>query len=135
MESLLERRRQCLPFEPPHFGAAATVGGCVAAGLSGPRRAAAGAMRRFVLGTKLIDGRGQALSFGGQVMKNVAGYDVSRLVAGSARHAAPEVSLKLAPKPQAEATLRPRGAAGARARADEPLGRPAAAAQRDRGVS
>jgi len=108
LESLLEKHHQCLPFEPPHFGAAATVGGCVAAGLSGPRRAAAGALRDFVLGIKLIDGRGQALSFGGQVMKNVAGYDVSRLVAGSLGTLGliAEVSLKLAPKPQAEATLR-----------------------------
>jgi glycolate oxidase FAD binding subunit len=108
LERALEMNRQCLPFEPPHFGAAATLGGCVAAGLSGPRRAAAGALRDFVLGVKLIDGRGQALSFGGQVMKNVAGYDVSRLVAGSlgTLGVIAEVSLKLAPRPQAETTLR-----------------------------
>ena len=108
LESLLGKNRQCLPFEPPHFGAGATVGGCVAAGLSGPRRAAAGALRDFVLGVKLVDGRAQALVFGGQVMKNVAGYDVSRLVAGSLGTLGliAEVSLKLAPRPQAEATLR-----------------------------
>jgi glycolate oxidase FAD binding subunit len=108
LEKILEANGQCLPFEPPHFGSAATVGGCVAAGLSGPRRAAAGALRDFVLGLKLVDGRGQALSFGGQVMKNVAGYDVSRLVAGSLGTLGliAEVSLKLAPRPAAQTTLR-----------------------------
>ncbi|HEY8252894.1 MAG TPA: glycolate oxidase subunit GlcE [Burkholderiales bacterium] len=108
LEKRLEANSQCLPFEPPHFGPGATIGGCVAAGLSGPRRASAGALRDFVLGVKLIDGRGQALSFGGQVMKNVAGYDVSRLVAGSLGTLGliAEVSLKLAPKPQAERTVR-----------------------------
>ena len=83
LEATLAANQQMLPFEPPHFGADATIGGCVAAGLSGPRRASAGALRDFVLGVKLVDGRGQALGFGGQVMKNVAGYDVSRLIAGS----------------------------------------------------
>jgi glycolate oxidase FAD binding subunit len=108
LEKTLDDHAQCLPFEPPQFGAGATVGGCVAAGLSGPRRAAAGALRDFVLGVKLLDGRGQALAFGGQVMKNVAGYDVSRLVAGSLGTLGliAEVSLKLAPRPQAEATVR-----------------------------
>jgi glycolate oxidase FAD binding subunit len=108
LESTLHEQGQCLPFEPPHFGAGATVGGCVAAGLSGPRRAAAGALRDFVLGVKLIDGRGQALAFGGQVMKNVAGYDVSRLVTGSLGTLGliAEVSLKVTPRSPAEATLR-----------------------------
>ena len=108
LEKILQENHQCLPFEPPHFGPDATVGGCVAAGLSGPRRTAAGALRDFVLGLKLVDGQGRALSFGGQVMKNVAGYDVSRLVAGSLGTLGliAEVSLKLAPRPQAEATLR-----------------------------
>jgi len=108
LEDLLEKNRQCLPFEPPHFGADATIGGGVAAGLSGPRRAAAGALRDFVLGVKLIDGRGEALSFGGQVMKNVAGYDVSRLVAGSLGTLGliAEVSLKLTPRPAEETTRR-----------------------------
>lgn len=108
LQEILDANHQCLPFEPPHFGPEATVGGCVAAGLSGPRRASAGALRDFVLGLKLVDGRGQALSFGGQVMKNVAGYDVSRLVAGSLGTLGliAEVSLKLAPRPEAEATLR-----------------------------
>ena len=108
LERTLEANQQCLPFEPPHFGPHATVGGCVAAGLSGPRRSSAGALRDFVLGVKLVDGRGEALSFGGQVMKNVAGYDVSRLLAGSLGTLGliAEVSLKLAPRPQAESTLR-----------------------------
>jgi glycolate oxidase FAD binding subunit len=86
----------------------ATVGGCVAAGLSGPRRATAGAVRDFVLGVKLLDGKGEILNFGGQVMKNVAGYDVSRLMAGALGTLGLllEVSLKVLPKPPAEATLR-----------------------------
>ncbi len=86
----------------------ATVGGCVAAGLSGPRRATAGSVRDFVLGVKLLDGKGEILNFGGQVMKNVAGYDVSRLMAGALGTLGLllEVSLKVLPKPPAEATLR-----------------------------
>ena len=108
VESLLESRNQILPFEPPHFGAGATLGGCVAAGLSGPRRASAGALRDFVLGVKIVDGRGRLLTFGGQVMKNVAGYDVSRLLAGSLGTLGliAEASLKVLPRPAAEATLR-----------------------------
>ncbi|ANQ84165.1 glycolate oxidase FAD binding subunit [Azoarcus olearius] len=108
LEALLARHDQFLAFEPPAFGPAATVGGCVAAGLSGPRRASAGAVRDFVLGARLLDGRGDALSFGGQVMKNVAGYDVSRLLAGSLGTLGVllEVSLKVLPRPAAEATLR-----------------------------
>jgi len=107
LEAALAANQQMLPFEPPHFGAA-TVGGCVAAGLAGPRRASAGALRDFVLGVKLVDGRGQVLGFGGQVMKNVAGYDVSRLVAGSLGTLGliAEVSLKVAPTPAHEITLR-----------------------------
>ena len=83
VERLLGENGQCLPFEPPHFGGGATVGGMVAAGLSGPARASVGAVRDYVLGLTMINGRGELLTFGGQVMKNVAGYDVSRLVAGS----------------------------------------------------
>lgn len=107
LESLLAGQNQFLAFEPPHFGPEATVAGCVAAGLSGPRRASAGAVRDFMLGVKLLDGRGQTLSFGGQVMKNVAGYDVSRLVAGSlgTLGVVLEVSLKVLPRPVAETTL------------------------------
>jgi glycolate oxidase FAD binding subunit len=108
IEQALEREGQCLPFEPPHYGAGATLGGCIAAGLSGPRRATAGALRDFVLGVRLIDGRGRALQFGGQVMKNVAGYDVSRLAAGSLGTLGliAEASLKVLPRPAEERTLR-----------------------------
>ncbi len=108
LETALREKGQMLAFEPPHFGAGATVGGAVAAGLSGPRRAAAGAVRDFVLGVRLLDGRGQDLSFGGQVMKNVAGYDVSRLMAGALGTLGVilEVSLKVLPVPVAEATLK-----------------------------
>lgn len=108
LEALLAENNQMLAFEPPHFGQGATVGGMVAAGLSGPRRQAAGAVRDFVLGVKIIDGRGEGLTFGGQVMKNVAGYDVSRVIAGSLGTLGLmlEVSLKVLPRPVAEATLR-----------------------------
>ena len=107
LEAALAEQGQMLAFEPPHFGNA-PVGGCVAAGLSGPRRATAGAVRDFVLGVKLLDGKGEILNFGGQVMKNVAGYDVSRLMAGALGTLGLllEVSLKVLPKPPAEATLR-----------------------------
>jgi glycolate oxidase FAD binding subunit len=107
LEGALAQNRQMLPFEPPHFVAGATLGGCIAAGLAGPRRAAAGALRDFLLGVKLIDGRGQLLTFGGQVMKNVAGYDVSRVLAGSlgTLGVIAEASLKLAPRPESETTL------------------------------
>lgn len=107
IEAVLAERGQMLASEPPHFGPDATVGGCVAVGLSGPRRAAAGSVRDFVLGVKLIDGNAEVMSFGGQVMKNVAGYDVSRLVCGSLGTLGliVEVSLKVLPLPFEEATL------------------------------
>jgi glycolate oxidase FAD binding subunit len=107
LEAALAEQGQMLAFEPPHLGDA-TVGGCVAAGLSGPRRATAGSVRDYVLGVKLLDGKGEILNFGGQVMKNVAGYDVSRLMAGALGTLGLllEVSLKVLPKPPAEATLR-----------------------------
>jgi glycolate oxidase FAD binding subunit len=106
--SALAERKQMLAFEPPHFGAGATLGGTIAAGLSGPRRASSGALRDFVLGAKLLDGKGEVLTFGGQVMKNVAGYDVSRLLAGSLGTLGLllEVSVKVLPLPFAETTLR-----------------------------
>ena len=106
IEAVLAEKGQMLAFEPPRFSGA-TLGGCVAAGLSGPRRQQAGAVRDFVLGVKLIDGSGQVLEFGGQVMKNVAGYDVSRLIAGSMGTLGliAEVSLKVLPQPVAEQTL------------------------------
>jgi len=134
LEAVLAERGQCLPFEPPHFGSrgepsppplgggawggglqdsgparsAATVGGMVAAGLSGPARASVGSMRDYVLGLTMINGRGEVLIFGGQVMKNVAGYDVSRLVAGSLGTLGliAEVSLKVLPVAPAQATLK-----------------------------
>jgi glycolate oxidase FAD binding subunit len=108
LEATLAEQGQCLPFEPPHFGPGATVGGMVAAGLSGPSRAAVGAVRDYVLGATLLNGRGEVLSFGGQVMKNVAGYDVSRLLAGSMGTLGVilEVSLKVLPVAPATETLR-----------------------------
>ncbi len=108
IEAAMSERGQMLAFEPPHFGTIATLGGMVAAGLSGPRRQSAGAVRDFVLGVKIMNARGEALTFGGQVMKNVAGYDVSRLMAGSLGTLGLilEVSLKALPAPVAEATLR-----------------------------
>ncbi|MES2934378.1 MAG: glycolate oxidase subunit GlcE [Pseudomonadota bacterium] len=107
IESALDEQNQMLAFEPAHFGSGCTIGGAVASGLSGPRRAAVGALRDFVLGAVLMDGRGDVLSFGGQVMKNVAGYDVSRLLAGSlgVLGLILEVSLKVLPKPFAETSL------------------------------
>ncbi len=108
VEAVLAAKGQMLAFEPPHFGPAATIGGAVAAGLSGPRRAAAGGVRDFVLGVRVLDGRGQDLAFGGRVMKNVAGYDVSRAMAGALGTLGVilEVSLKVLPRPVAEATLK-----------------------------
>ena len=107
LEQTLAAQNQMLAFEPPHFGPGATVGGMVASGLSGPRRQGAGALRDFVLGVDLIDGRGELLRFGGQVMKNVAGYDVSRLMAGALGTLGllARVSLKVLPRPVRETTL------------------------------
>ena len=108
LEDTLARHGQCLPFEPPRFAAGGTVGGMVAAGLSGPSRASVGSLRDHVLGLTMLNGRGELMSFGGQVMKNVAGYDVPRLVAGSlgVLGVICEVSLKVLPVPVARATLR-----------------------------
>ena len=108
LEALLAERGQCLPFEPPHFGGAATVGGMVAAGLSGPARASVGAVRDHVLGVTLLNGKAELLTFGGQVMKNVAGYDVSRLMTGGMGTLGllTELSLKVLPVAPAEATLK-----------------------------
>ena len=107
LEARLAENNQMLPFEPPHFGTAATVGGAIAAGLAGPRRIAAGAPRDFVLGARLLDGRGELLAFGGRVMKNVAGYDVGRALTGSlgTLGVIVETSLKVLPRPVAEQTL------------------------------
>ena len=97
---------QMLGFEPPRFGDAATLGGCIAAGLAGPRRPYAGAIRDLVLGVRLLDGRAEDLSFGGRVMKNVAGFDVSRVVAGSlgTLGIVLEASIKCLPLPKLEAS-------------------------------
>ena len=108
IETVMRERGQMLACEPPQFGGAGTLGGCVAAGLSGPRRAYVGSVRDLVLGVKILDGKGTELKFGGQVMKNVAGYDVSRLMAGSLGTLGVllEISLKALPLPPAELTLR-----------------------------
>ncbi|MFM7294122.1 MAG: glycolate oxidase subunit GlcE [Burkholderiales bacterium] len=108
IESLMDQEGQILPFEPPHFSAGATIGGTVAAGLSGPRRAYAGAVRDFVLGTRIINGKGEDLRFGGRVIKNVAGYDVSRLMVGALGTLGVllDLSFKVLPKPASEVTLR-----------------------------
>lgn len=107
IESTLSESDQMLAFEPPHFGEGATLGGTVASGLSGPARPYAGAVRDFMLGVVCINGEGEHLSFGGQVMKNVAGYDVSRLMAGAMGTLGVmlELSLKVLPKPTCELTL------------------------------
>lgn len=107
LETALAGYGQMLPFEPPHWGPEATLGGAIASGLSGPRRPFLGAARDFVLGVGLINGQGEALQFGGEVMKNVAGYDVSRLMAGAfgTLGVLTEISLKVLPRPEAELTL------------------------------
>jgi glycolate oxidase FAD binding subunit len=104
IEALLDRNRQMLAFEPPVLGPASTVGGVVAAGIAGPRRPFAGAVRDSLLGVKVIDGRGNVLRFGGEVFKNVAGFDAFRLMAGSLGCLAVllELSLRVAPRPQCE---------------------------------
>jgi glycolate oxidase FAD binding subunit len=108
LEAALAQSGQCLPFDPPRFASQGTVGGMVAAGLSGPSRASVGSVRDHVLGVTLLNGRGELLSFGGQVAKNVAGYDVSRLIAGSlgVLGVICEVSIKVLPVSVATATLR-----------------------------
>lgn len=107
IEEALAAHDQMLGFEPPHFGGGATIGGAVASGLSGPARPYHGAARDFVLGVDVIDGRGQLLSFGGQVMKNVAGFDVARLLAGSlgTLGVLVQVSLRVLPRPRVQRTL------------------------------
>lgn len=107
INSALAEKQQMLAFEPPSFGMPATIGGVVAAGLAGPRRAYAGGVRDFVLGAVMLNGQGERLVFGGQVMKNVAGYDVSRLLVGSmgCLGLILEVSLKVLPKPRSEISL------------------------------
>jgi glycolate oxidase FAD binding subunit len=107
IEAVLDEHRQMLAFEPPRFGARATVGGAIASGLSGPRRPFTGSARDFVLGVKMLNGKGEILSFGGEVMKNVAGFDVARLMTGAMGTLGVllEISLKVLPKPACEATV------------------------------
>ncbi|MBV9621975.1 MAG: glycolate oxidase subunit GlcE [Gammaproteobacteria bacterium] len=106
LEATLREGGQFLPFEPPRFGGDPTVGGIVASGLAGPRRPYVGAVRDFVLGARLMNARGESLRFGGQVMKNVAGFDVARLLCGSlgVLGIITEVSLKVLPRPAREET-------------------------------
>jgi glycolate oxidase FAD binding subunit len=108
IEAALADKNQMLAFEPPYFGESATFGGAIAAGLAGPGRISAGNLRDFVLGSRILDGKGQDLSFGGKVMKNVAGYDVSRLLPGSMGTLSLllEASVKVLPRTAATATLR-----------------------------
>lgn len=107
IETVLAEKNQILPFEPPRFGEIATIGGTIACGFSGPRRPYASAARDCILGTHIINGKGEYLKFGGQVMKNVAGYDVSRVMCGAlgTLGVIAQVSLKVIPKPEAEITL------------------------------
>jgi len=107
IETTLAERNQMLPFEPPHFADTATLGGCIATGLSGPRRPYSGAARDLLLGVRLLNGRGEILRFGGAVMKNVAGYDIPRLMCGAMGTLGVllEVSLKVLPLPSREITL------------------------------
>ena len=108
IEAALAEKNQVLAFEPPHFGETATFGGAIAAGLAGPGRISVGNLRDFVLGARILDGKGQDLSFGGKVMKNVAGYDVSRLLPGSMGTLSLllEASVKVLPRPAATISLR-----------------------------
>ena len=107
VEAALQQENQMLPFESPHFGGGATIGGTVATGLCGPRRASAGAVRDFVLGARIVSGTGEDLSFGGRVIKNVAGYDVSRLMTGAMGTLGVllDLSFKVLPRPADEITL------------------------------
>src|SRR5688500_12486763 len=106
IEQAMATNGQMLAFEPPHFGPGATLGGTIAAGLSGPRRPYAGAVRDVVLGVRMFDGRGDDLHFGGRVMKNVAGFDVARLMCGAlgTLGVLTEISIKCLPQPRSEAT-------------------------------
>lgn len=107
VNNVLAAERQMLAFEPPAFGDMATLGGVVACGLSGPRRPYSGSVRDYVLGVKCMTGRGEMMQFGGQVMKNVAGYDVARLMTGSIGTLGLllEISVKVQPLPECEVSL------------------------------
>lgn len=107
LESLLAEHQQILPFEPPYFSDSATIGGAIATGISGPRRAYTGSVRDAILGVQIINGNGEIVNFGGEVMKNVAGYDLSRLMVRSQGTLGLilSVSLRLLPKPKSDITL------------------------------
>ncbi len=107
VETVLAEQGQMLAFEPPHFSPQATIGGTIACGFSGPRRHFAGSARDFVLGCRIINGYAEVLRFGGQVIKNVAGFDVSRLMVGAMGQLGVllDISLRVLPKPDAELTL------------------------------
>ena len=107
LEAVLADAGQMLPFEPPHLGEQATIGGSVATALAGPCRPWRGGVRESILGCEIINGRGERLTFGGRVLKNVAGYDVSRLMVGAQGTLGLllEVSLRLLPRPAREVTL------------------------------
>jgi glycolate oxidase FAD binding subunit len=107
VEALLAEHRQMFSFEAPHFGPEATIGGMVASGLAGPRRGFAGGIRDFVLGVKMLDGRGEVMQFGGRVIKNVAGFDLSRVLVGSLGTLGVilEVSIRVVPMFATEITL------------------------------
>ncbi len=107
VEAALAEHGQMLPFEPPYFGPGATIGGTVACGLSGPRRPYSGALRDFILGVSCINGRGEILRFGGEVVKNVAGFDAARLMAGALGTLGVllEVTFKVLPRPACDLTL------------------------------
>ena len=107
IERLLAEHGQSLPFDPMLGEAGATIGGTVASGVSGPGRYRRGGVRDFVLGARFVDGRGNLVSGRGRVVKNVAGFDMPRLLAGSIGRLAvlTEVSLKVFPRPEAHETL------------------------------
>ncbi|MCW8962374.1 MAG: glycolate oxidase subunit GlcE [Gammaproteobacteria bacterium] len=107
VQDTLAEHKQSLAFDPPRFAQSGTIGGTVASGLSGPSRPWMGAVRDHVLGTRIINGKGDIMSFGGQVMKNVAGYDVSRLMCGAfgTLGVILDVSFKVLPIPESSSTL------------------------------
>ena len=107
VERTLAEQGQCLAFDPPRFGPGSTLGGMVASGLSGPARPYSGSCRDYILGMKCLNGEGRILTFGGQVMKNVAGYDVSRLMTGALGTLGIllEISIKVMPGPERTITV------------------------------
>ncbi|MFV2060648.1 MAG: glycolate oxidase subunit GlcE [Gammaproteobacteria bacterium] len=107
INSALKKNNQMLAFDPPDFNASSTIGGTIACGLSGSRRPFSGSARDFILGTRIINGKGEALRFGGEVIKNVAGYDASRLMTGALGTLGVllDISIKVLPRPEQEITL------------------------------